>query len=171
MISSHVGRREGVHLRLVWLDDEIGGCCPLNVKLKEERSQEVCLGKSNEWRSSRKVKEVKMKRPSLLNVRWAQLRWLKTCHFEQKAFGSARKILSIDPAPRLAALRQKVICCHWFKEKRSFFASTHKLENRTFGSEGNVDNREVNGHFQQASYKKANTKVNIRWRKLSAKHL
>lgn len=63
------------------------------------------------------MKEVKMKQPSLLNVQWAQLRW--TCRFEQKVFGSERKILSTDPSPRLAALWQKIICCCWFtKEKK-----------------------------------------------------
>lgn len=144
MISSHVGRREGVHLRLVWLDDEIGGCCPLNVKLKEERSQEVCLGRSNEWRSSRKVKEVKMKRPSLLNVRWAQLCWLKTCCFEQKAFGSERNVESTDPGTKIDDSR--------FNEdrKRSVFTSTRELEKRTSGLEGNVASTEANRHFQRS---------------------
>lgn len=107
MISSHVGKREGPHLRLVWLDDEIGGCCLVNVKPRKERSQEVCLGRSNEWRSSRKVKEVKMKRSSLLNVRSAQLRWWKTCQLEQKTTGSERKIASTDSTPGSPALRQE----------------------------------------------------------------
>lgn len=117
------------------------------------------------------MKEVKMKQPSLLNVQWAQLRW--TCRFEQKAFGSERKILSTDPSPRLAALWQKIICCCWFKKekKRSFFAFTHELEKRTSGLEGNIANREGHRHFQRASYKKANTKVNITQCKLSATHL